>query len=309
MKKTITVAIPVYNGEKFILQALNSIVEQTIKADKILICDNCSNDNTINIINKFIENYPDYNITLSINKKNIGFQKNFRKCYDLANTDYLVILHVDDLLAKDALEKQAGFLNENPEYAVVGGSAQTIDSDGNKKYEVAETKDLLFERNKIYEFVELTGSYIPFSSVMYNLRLTRDIPYLEMESVGEDELYWPTLLKKHPIAILGDTLLYYREHEGQMHVSLTLSKFKEYKKHFTYLLDIAHLESDKNRRSKAQKVLKNHVSRMSINIGKSILDSKKNRSIALKYYVYGIKQNFKILFTKYFVKAVLAFFR
>ncbi len=309
MKKTVTVAIPVYNGEKYILDALDSIVNQTLKMDKILICDNCSFDNTIPIIDKFIDEHPEFDIELIKNKENIGYQKNFIKCYDKTKTDYLVTLHVDDLLKHDALECQVNFLNKNSDVAAVGGKADSIDSEGHFIDKSLKTKDLLFKKNEIHEFIEATGSYLPFSSVMYNLKLTRDITYLEKESVGEDELYWPTLLQKHPIAILGKSLIENRIHEDQMHVSLSINKFEEYKKHFKYLLDIEQLEKTAKRQKKAKKILKEHVSHMSINIGKNIMQHTGKIGIASKYYIYGIKQNNRIIFSKFFLKSILSSFK
>ena len=109
MKQTVTVSIPVYNGEKFVLQALKSVIDQTIKVDELIICDNCSSDKTIQLIKDFQSAHKDHKIKLILNEVNIGFQNNFIKCYYSAKTDFLVILHVDDILKQNDFVEQFNF--------------------------------------------------------------------------------------------------------------------------------------------------------------------------------------------------------
>lgn len=304
MKKTVTVSIPVYNGEKFIREAIQSVIDQTIKVDKIIICDNCSNDNTSGVLNKFIAEHTEYDIELVVNDENIGFQNNFIKCYELATTDFLVILHVDDLLKPYAIEKQLDFFNKHPHFSVVGGQGDNIDSKGTLKVKKDKKNDLLFEKNEIYEFIKATSSYIPFSTVMYNLKLTKDIGFFEEDSVGPDELYWPLLLKKHPIAVLSDSLINNRIHEGQMHVSNSIEMFDKYMKHFRDKLDRANLESTRERKLKTKNIIKKQVARMSIKIGQEIFTYNKNFYMTSKYFMYGIRQFPKVIFSKFFIKSI-----
>lgn len=305
MKKTVTVSIPVYNGEQFVLESLQSVVNQTVKVDQVIICDNLSNDNTIHIVEKFIKNHKDWNINLHINHKNIGFQNNFIKCYDLVKTDYLVILHVDDILKPDTIEKQVDFLKKNPEYAVVGGGVDVMDKTGIIKRHSQSKENLFFRTNQIYEFIKATASWIPFSSVMFNLKYSREVEYLTKESVGPEELYWPLLLQKHPIAILSTSLICIRSHDGQLHVNNSLNMFDKYVKHFSDKIEQAKLEKGNKRITKTEKTIKKQVSRMSIKIGKNIFKLKNNFKIAYKYYMYGIKQYPGIIFTKFFLKSLL----
>lgn len=80
MRKTITVAIPVYNGEKYIVKALHSIALQSIKVDEIIICDNQSNDKSLDVVKRFAEEHPSINLKIHINPHNIGSLPNFKKC-------------------------------------------------------------------------------------------------------------------------------------------------------------------------------------------------------------------------------------
>ena len=305
MKKTVTVSIPVYNGERFILEALQSVVDQTLKVDQIIICDNLSSDNTIELVNQFVNKHKDWNIKLNINKENIGFQNNFIKCYDLAKTDYLVILHVDDLLKSDTIERQQEFFKEHPQFAAVGGNVDTINSKGNLVVKNDISKNLLFRKGEIYEFISATASYIPFSTVMYNLNLSRDVAYLTEDSVGPEELYWPLLLQKHPIALLGESLIDNRSYGGQMHISNSSTMFDKYIKHYSDKINKSDLERSPDRVLKTKKIIEQQVSRMSIKIGQEIFLHNKDFKMALKYYIYGIKMNESVIFTKFFLKSLL----
>lgn len=305
MKKTVTVAIPVYNGEKYIIEALQSVLDQSLKVNKIWICDNCSTDNTIVTVKEFIEDHPDFDIQISLNKENIGFQQNFYKCFELAKTDYLVVLHADDVLKPETIEKQLNFFYKHRELAVVGGNVDTIDAAGNIIATSKKTKDLIFKKNKILEFIKTTRSYIPETTIMYDLKLTSDISQNKEDSLGPEELYWPVLLQKHSMAVLGDSLIYNRIHDDQLHLSYGANKYEKYKKHFKDLLELANLESTEERKCKTRKILKKQVSMTSINLGNDIIDYGNNFGIALKYYICGIRHYYPILFTKFFIKSML----
>lgn len=305
MKKSVTVSIPVYNGERFIVEALNSIVNQSIKVDCISICDNQSSDKTVKLVNQFIKEHKEWNIRLFVNDDNIGFQNNFIKCYDVAKTDYLVILHVDDLLKKDTIEKQLDFFNKYPKFAVVGGGIDKINENGELINSIHNKRDLFFKTGQILEFIEATSSYIPFSSVMYNLELCKDVEFLGEESAGPDELYWPVLLLKHPIAVLSDILIDNRVFEGQMHISNSVNRFDNYLKYFQDKIDRSKLEKDDIKRKKTEKIIKKQVSMISIRIGQEIFSYNENSKVALKYFLYGIKKNKKVIFSKFFLKSIL----
>ena len=66
-----SVALCTFNGEKYIASQLQSILEQTIAVNEIIICDDCSTDNTISVVNSFIQQHPSI-ISLHINEKNLG---------------------------------------------------------------------------------------------------------------------------------------------------------------------------------------------------------------------------------------------
>ena len=93
----VSVCIASYNGEKFILEQLNSILSQIHEKDEILICDDKSSDNTVDIIKKI----NDSRIRLYKNDKNLGYTKNFEKVLSLSKGDIIITSDQDDVWLPD----------------------------------------------------------------------------------------------------------------------------------------------------------------------------------------------------------------
>jgi glycosyltransferase involved in cell wall biosynthesis len=95
--KIITV-IPVYNGEKFILQTLESVAAQTLRPDRVVVIDNCSTDNTEKIVKEFTGIQCEW----QRNPTNLGLFGNCNRALEFCEqTDYLHILHADDLIVPE----------------------------------------------------------------------------------------------------------------------------------------------------------------------------------------------------------------
>lgn len=106
----VTVCLPVFNDEKLIRRAVDSILNQTYKHIEILISDNQSEDKTYEIL----QTYKDNRIKLTQNKKNLGWQGNSNKLLKCAQGDYIVTLHGDDYYQrKDYIEKVVEIFEKN----------------------------------------------------------------------------------------------------------------------------------------------------------------------------------------------------
>jgi hypothetical protein len=95
MKSNLITTIPVYNGQEFILQTLQSVAKQTLRPDRVVVLDNCSNDRTEEIVKGFTGVKCEW----VRNPKNLGVLGNCNRCLEFAaETKYLNILHADDVL-------------------------------------------------------------------------------------------------------------------------------------------------------------------------------------------------------------------
>ena len=101
MRPLISVCIPTFNSEKYIIECLQSVLNQTYTEFEIIISDNDSSDDTLNLI----ESFKDERIKIFKNEKNIGMGNNFNKVCRHASGEYIKLLPSDDTLTPDSLEK------------------------------------------------------------------------------------------------------------------------------------------------------------------------------------------------------------
>ena len=87
----ISVAMCTYNGETYILEQLKSIINQTKQVDEIIICDDCSSDQTTTLVENALNN-TSINYKLIKNEKNMGFKKNFYKVLSLQEISFFYVI-------------------------------------------------------------------------------------------------------------------------------------------------------------------------------------------------------------------------
>lgn len=118
----LSVGVCVYNKEKEIPQALQSLAEQTISKDlfEIIIVDNNSTDNTESVVKKFIKEHPDLNIKY-FKEMNQGVSYARNRCYMEASGDYIVYFDDDEIAFKDWLQNFYNSIQKHPEAAILAG--------------------------------------------------------------------------------------------------------------------------------------------------------------------------------------------
>ncbi len=313
MIKTNTVAIPVFNGEKFIKDAIVSIFEQTANVDEILIIDNHSTDRTIEKVNKVIKNNLEKNIKLIKNKENFGYQKNWNKCFEYCKTKYLIILHHDDMLKTDCIEKQLELFRTKTDLALVGGQEDNIDKSGNIILKRVPVNTQIFNKGDILKFIKETGSYIPCSSVMFNMSKIREVGFFQENVLAADELYWPKVLFKFPVALLGESLINRRIHVGQTEYHDFKYKKKEEVEWATHFLKILEYEKRGKKKEMLSKLLKKKIAYSYLNISQNVIKYHRSFRLFLYYIYYSIKYYPIIIvkpsFWKGIVKSVLVYFK
>lgn len=115
-----------YNGEKFLMEQLESIANQSQLPDELIICDDKSTDNTINIIKKFQEKAP-FKVKFVINSKQLGSTKNFEKAIGLCSGDIIFLADQDDFWMIDKVEQIINYFDTHPEVALVFTNADITD--------------------------------------------------------------------------------------------------------------------------------------------------------------------------------------
>lgn len=290
MKKTVTVAIPVYNAEKYIMETLLSVADQTCGVDQLLICDNKSTDNTIQLINQFIKQNPKVPVLLQQNEINIGPHRNFNKCMELCSTDLLLILGADDKLKPPAIQRYHDFFSKNSELGLIGGFTDFINEKGEVTGESQGKQTEIYQKGEILEYIKGTNLFMQHSTVMLNTKCSKEAGYWDVGLIGADERYYVKILVKHPIARMAEALVFQRLHSGQA-VRNENADFKGRIKHFKENIKIADLETDPKRQKESKKILKNWESNFCRAITKLELQDSGNLMLAIKYWLYGISRN------------------
>ena len=127
MRSLVSVVMPAYNGEKYIADAIESIINQSYTEWELIIVDDASIDNTLDVIKK----YKDDRISLYINDKNRGISYSTNLAISKSNGKYIALLDDDDIATKDRLLLQAEYLDNHPSIDILGGRAVNIDEYGN----------------------------------------------------------------------------------------------------------------------------------------------------------------------------------
>lgn len=124
----LSVCIPVFNGEDFIAEAINSVLSQSFTNFELLVIDNCSTDKTVSIVSSF----SDARIRIIQNQSNIGLISNWNKAIENAQGKYIKILPADDLIYPNCLQKQCDVLDADiaEEISMVSSRRNIINNKG-----------------------------------------------------------------------------------------------------------------------------------------------------------------------------------
>ena len=165
MNPLVSICIPCFNFEKTIVQAIESAISQTYDNIEIIIVDDCSSDNSYEIV----KNISDSRIKLYKNEKNLGMSQNWNKCVTYASGEYVHFLHGDDILLSDSINKKVNAAVSNDNIVLVFCATEIINSD-NKTLMIRryKNKDVMIEGKKIaYESLFKRNIYGEPSNVLF----------------------------------------------------------------------------------------------------------------------------------------------
>lgn len=110
----ISVVMATYNGAEYLYEQLDSIKNQTRKADEVIICDDGSKDQTVEMLRKYIKEYSlGDSWRLIINEQNLGYANNFHKAMMLAEGEFIFFSDQDDIWCPDKLEEMTRIMEQN----------------------------------------------------------------------------------------------------------------------------------------------------------------------------------------------------
>lgn len=204
----VSVIMPVFNGEKYLVDAIESIIYQTYKNLEFIIIDDGSNDNSLSII----ESYNDNRIVVIKNKSNFGLIRTLNIGVELSNGEYICRFDCDDFSYPDRVMRQVDFMEKNPKVALLGTWARIITPGFSffNKYMRPQTQD------KDIRFRMMFESAFIHPTVMLRTKIMSEFKYNEDYTHAEDYELWLRLSEKYIVSNLSEVLLDYRVHPSSI---------------------------------------------------------------------------------------------
>ena len=193
----ITVGIPVYNAEKTIARAIQSVLNQTYTDFELIIIDDGSTDGTLQVIQSF----DDPRIRLLHDTENKGISFRLNQQISLAQGDYFARMDADDIMFPNRLERQIEVLEQNLEIDVLGSSVIVITDDNKIIGRRAGLGKGKMESVDSFIHPEIMGRISWFKSNLYN----------ENYSGWEDRDLWLRTRKKSVFRCLNEPLMFYKD--------------------------------------------------------------------------------------------------
>jgi glycosyltransferase involved in cell wall biosynthesis len=218
----ISVAMCTFNGGKYLNQQLDSILNQTLLPHELVICDDCSTDDTLHVLRDFATNAP-FNVKIIKNPKNLGYVKNFEQAISHCRTDLIAMCDQDDIWLPDKLKDVEAIFSRHPDVGLVLHNFQHIDGSGHAFFPLQEhygAEKLVaaqleedFKLNSIRSFME------PYPRAWYGCMMVFKSKYLPLilpvyPGKGHDDWILKLLAPVAKVYFLSKPLSEYRIHSN-----------------------------------------------------------------------------------------------
>ena len=200
----VSVIMSVYNGEDFLKEAIESIAYQSFCDYEFIITDDCSLDNSLNIIKGYAKS--DDRIVVVCNKTNKGLTRSLNYMIDIAQGDFIARMDADDISEVDRLEKQVKTLDSSLNVDFVFSNTVLIDDNNNVICNSWRPKNI-----KIILQLLSYVNYIPHPTVMVKSEIFKKNKYNNDFLTGQDKELWLRLVNKgFRFYFMNEALLKYR---------------------------------------------------------------------------------------------------
>ena len=214
----ISVILPAYNAERFLSQAIDSILHQTYQDFELFVIDDGSTDKTRNLIEEYAQ--IDSRVTLVCNENNLGLIKTLNKGLSLARGKYIARMDADDISLPERFQRQVAFLDENHDVGLLGTMFYVIDVEGNVKYaHYHPTTDHLIRWRLLF------GNAFCHSSVMMRRNCVKTVGEYGTFLHVEDLEFWSRMIEHTKAMNLPEPLVKWRM--ADTNISVQYSRFQK----------------------------------------------------------------------------------
>lgn len=215
-KARISALIPSYNRPEFLKITIKSVQNQTFNDLKIIVADDCSNNETVSLLNEL--SLEDNRLEYFTNETNLGFLKNFKKLFSKVDTEYFSTLADDDCLFPSIYEDAIKYLDKNQHVDVI--IFQPLFGDNNFKLkapvDITKREYRVFSPSEAFSMFFLGNINRTWTSMIFRKKCAE--LYLEMDPMnfdnGHDMRFLTRVFSKHTVATNSKIGAFYRIHEG-----------------------------------------------------------------------------------------------
>ncbi len=199
----VSIILPSYNGEKYIAESIQSIINQSIDDWELIIVNDCSSDKTLKIANSFAE--KDNRIIVISNESNKKLPASLNIGFEQAHGKYLTWTSDDNIYKYNALEKMCEYLDSHPNTDMVSMNMDIIDEKGNFLHEFSNY--FVYKRNAEY----LMDSCNIGAAFMYRQTIAQKVGSYDTNTFcAEDYDYWCRIALTGKIDYTNDNIYMYR---------------------------------------------------------------------------------------------------
>ena len=217
----VSVVMPVYNAEKYLKEAIDSILSQTYPNFELVVVNDGSTDSSREII----LSYADPRIRLIENEKNSGIVFTRNVGLMAAAGVYTATLDSDDIAVPDRLTRQVNFLETNLTHGMCGSFYTVIDGKG----QVTKKVEFPVNHKDIITHLTINNCFCN-STILVRSPLAKELKYREQYDIVEDYELWYRISKRAELANLPFYGTYYRVHGNNISVSKMNDMFERVKK-------------------------------------------------------------------------------
>ncbi|GAB0155137.1 hypothetical protein CHRYSEOSP005_03970 [Chryseobacterium sp. Alg-005] len=217
----VSVALCTYNGEQYLSDQLDSIMNQTVLPDEIIICDDRSTDTTIEILNAYQSKFPEI-FKIFVNENNLGFVKNFEKAIYLCSHEVIIISDQDDIWEQDKVSKTVHFFENNAGFDGVFHDLKLMDEETtlpsylNWKNISHETIKKEIREGELFTALVVKGSFILGCCLAIRKEALKKYELKDFQ-VAHDYFIVQKLSMKNTLGFIPQSLSSYRLHSNQVY--------------------------------------------------------------------------------------------
>lgn len=205
---TVSVVITSYNQKPYLVEALESVMAQSVRPLEILVADDCSSDGSPELIQAYARRYPGW-VKPIIQKRNLGISENRNTALRQAVGDYIAVLDGDDRYLPKNLERQFQALQSFPDARCVYSNLYFIDAHGNR----FRVRDKSSQPQGDIRLSLGLGRMGLLRSMLASRKLAEQIGFLDSRFPKHDGYIFTLRLARHtPFAYVGEPLAEYRVH-------------------------------------------------------------------------------------------------